>query len=451
MTDFARWALGFFIWGLITSFPVMSAPELQKGQLIRDSEIESTLKSYIIPIFLVAGLDPKELHLYIIVDPEINASASLRSSILIHTGLITKSSNVGQLIGVLAHETGHIADGHVVRTIGALEKARIPMVAAMVLGAAAGIMAGDSRAAAAIMLGGMETGRRSFLIYSRGQESAADQAAVKYLDALGWSSKGMMEFMQTLEQQELLSSDRQDPYLLTHPLSKDRVAFFKHHVEKSVYSNEAYTFDFRQRYERMKIKFIAFLQAPSKTLEDYSDSDPRLTFRYARAIALFRSHRLPDALKTINGLIKDHPKDPFFHELKGQMLFESGKVAEALPAYQKAVSLAPDADLMRILLAHVLIEQNQPRYDREAIEQLNKAKRSERESPMLWRMLAVAFGRTQQQDVAELMLAEQALAQGRKDIASRHAELALKKLPPGKKVERQRAQDILNEIQQENA
>ncbi|MEN8236774.1 MAG: M48 family metalloprotease [Pseudomonadota bacterium] len=451
MNRFVRWSLSFFILLLTTAFPVISAPELRKGQIIRDCEIESTLRDYIDPIFRVAKLNPKSLHLYIMVNPEINASASLGPSILINTGLITKSANVGELIGVIAHETGHIADGHVVRTFGALEKAQIPMIAALVLGAAAGVMAGDSRAAAAIMMGGMETGRRSFLIYSRGQESAADQAAVKYLDALGWSSKGMMQFMQVLEQQELLSSARQDPYLLTHPLSKDRVAFFKHHVEKSVYSNEAYPFDFRQKYDRMKIKIMAFSQAPNKILEKYPASDTTLISQYARAIALFRSHRLPEAIETINRLIEDRPKDPFFYELKGQMLFESGKVTEALPIYKKAVSLAPDAGLMRILLAHVLIEQNQSRYDRQAIEQLNKAKRSEQENPLLWRMLAVAYGRTQQKDVAELMLAEQALTEGRKEHASRHAELALKKLPVVKKVERQRAQDILNEIKQESA
>ncbi len=303
MANFTSWISKVFVLTLAISVPVMSAPELRKGQFIRDSEIESTLKDYITPIFRVAKLDPEELHLYIMVNQEINASAGLRSSILIHTGLITKSTNVGQLIGVLAHETGHIADGHVVRTQAALEKAQIPMVAALVLGAAAGVMAGDSRAAAAIMMGGMETGRRTFLKYSRGQESAADQAAVKYLDALGWSTEGMMQFMQTLEQQELLSSEHQDPYLLSHPLSKDRIAFFKHHVAKSVYSNEAYPFDLRQKYARMKIKIIAFLQDPNKTLAQYPDSDSALTSRYARAIALFRSHRLPEAINTINGTI----------------------------------------------------------------------------------------------------------------------------------------------------
>ena len=430
----------------------MSAIDIKKGQLIRDSEIESALKDFIYPIFKVAGLDSKKLQIYLIVDPDINAAATLGSSIIIHTGLITKTDHVGQVIGVFAHETGHIADGHVVRTIGFIQKAQMSsMILSALLGTAIGVATGRPDAGLGVFLGGMEAGQQSFLIYSRGQESSADQAAIKYMDQLGYSSQGIMEIMETFTQQDLLSSAHQPAYMRTHPLSRERLDFFRHHLATSPYSHTPFPLKTQQEYARIKIKIEAFLHPPEQILAKYTQTDSTLTARYARAIALFRNNQLSEALQTIDDLIKEHPKDPYFYELKGQMLFESGKVEAALPAYRTAVQLAPHPSLIRLLLAHVLIELNKSQYNREAIKQLELAKKTEEDSTMLWRLLAVAYGREQRKDLAELMLAEQASREGRTGYAKRHAEKALKDLPQSDRAARQRAQDILNDIQENHA
>lgn len=432
--------------GVFLSEKTFATQEIQRGSFIRDAEIEDTFKDFLTPIFQVAGLDPKRMHIFLIMSPEINAAASLNFSLFINTGLVMESKNASQVIGVLAHETGHIAGEHMIRTEAAMKKATIPMIASVLLGTAVSVATGRSDAGMAIMLGGQHAGEAVFLHYSRGQESAADQAAVKYLDKLGWPTKGLLEFMEVLEKQDLLSSRQQDPYRLTHPLTKDRVNFLRHHVEKSPHSQSSIPAILQARYSRMKAKLGAFTVPPGHTLAKISSKDASVEGRYARAIALYRGHKLPEALITIDSLITEFPDDPYFYELKGQMLFESGRVQDALPAYKKAVAFKPESDLIRMMYAQTLIETQKPEANTEAIDELNKVKDAEKGNPMLWRLLAIAYGRKQNMGMSSLMLAEQALAEGDMKRATYQAERAIKQLSSSEKPAKQRAQDILNEV-----
>jgi predicted Zn-dependent protease len=339
-----------------------AAPPLQTGSFIRDAEIEATLHEYITPLFRVAKLDPKSLNLYVIVNPEINASASIRYSIFINTGLLLESKTPEQVIGVLAHETGHIAGGHISRTEGAMGKATLAAMAAMALGTAAAIASNSSDAAMASILGGMSMAQGIVFHYSRGQEGTADSSGVHYLDDLKWSSRGLLEFMQMLEKQEYLSPDQQDVYMRTHPFSRDRVDFLKQHLKNSPYANNHLPQDFYKKYDRMIAKLSAYLEPPGKTLLAYRATDQSVKARYARAIAFYRENNFPEASKQLDGLIHEFPRDPYFHEIKGQFMFEQGRLDDALTSYKQAIEIKPMNLLFTSLTLKLLLKKISPKW-----------------------------------------------------------------------------------------
>lgn len=418
---------------------LQAAKTLATGTLIRDAEIESILHDFIEPLFRTAGLDPTSLNLYIVVNPEINAAASTRYSIFMNTGLILQSKNPEQIIGVLAHETGHIAGGHISRFESLMGKASLSVMASMVLGAAA-VLAGSPEAGMTAMMGGLAMAQGLVFHYSRGQEGTADSSAVRYLDQLHWSSKGLLEFMQVLARQEYLSPDQQDLYLRTHPFSHDRVDFIRHHIQASPYTNNRLPEDFYLKYDRMIAKLSAYIDPPGKTLLSYNASDLSIKSRYARAIALYRSGKFEDSLKELDSLIQEYPKDAFFNELKAQFLFEHGRLNEASSFYQKAMILNPSAPLIRLSYAQTLIEKNQPALLTPAIQELKIVLKHEEENPFAWRLLATAYGRQGEQGLSSLALAEEALISDKPDLALKHAKRAQHLLKSGQ--DQLRAADI---------
>lgn len=417
----------------------MGAQIIQEGMTIRDAEIEETLIDFTSPIFQVAGLKPENLKIFIIADSDINAFATTEYSIFLNTGLILKSKTPEQIIGVLAHETGHIAGGHLAGREGMASKATTMAMAGMVLGVAA-ILAGNADAGAGLMMGGMSIAQNTFLHYNRGQEGSADSAGVKYLDKLQWSSKGFYEFMQTLEKQELLSSERQDLYMRSHPFSHDRVEFLKTHISHSPYTQKNLPDRFYTSYKRILAKLEAFLQPSGQTFLKYGQNNTSVEARYARAIAYYRSNKIIEALNQIEKLLHDYPKDPYFWELKGQINFENGHISDAIQAYQRAKDLKPEAALIRLSYAQVILEANTESYNREAIRELNKVLQKEKENPFTWRLLAIAHGRQKNIGVSALYLAEEALAIGKYDLAVNQAKRAEHLLSSGP--EKIRAEDI---------
>jgi predicted Zn-dependent protease len=265
--------------------------------------------------------------------------------------------------------------------------------------------------------------------YSITQEASADHAAMTFLDASGQSARGLLQFFQVLQGEEMLAGIREDPYLRTHPLTAQRIDYLRNHVEHSRFSNVPDSQTNIDLLKRIKVKLDAFVSPPASTLAAYPEKDQSVLARYARAIAYYRTPKLDKALPTIDGLIRDYPNDPYYRELKGQMLFENGRIAEAVQPYEDAVRLAPTAPLLRISLAQVYIESNDPKVNKRAIAYLNDAMRTEDKEAQGWHLLATAYGRDNQIGMAALSLAEEGLAAGKKKDAQQQAVRAKALLP----------------------
>jgi predicted Zn-dependent protease len=381
--------------------------------LLRDTEIEGDIHTMVTPIWTAAGLDPDAVHVYLIDDDQINSFVAGGQNIFINSGLLEHAKTPNMLIGVLAHETGHIALGHLTRAAEAMRNASIEGIVAMVLGAAAAVASHSDESGAALLPAPL-VAERAWLRYSVTQEASADQAALDFLDRTHQSARGLLKFFETLQTEQLLEGDHLDPYLRDHPLTSQRIEYVREHVAHSPYSNVPDPPQYVAMLKLIKMKLAAFLSPPGTTLARYPDSDHSLLARYARAIAYYRIPDLDKALPIIDGLIRDDPHNPFFEELKGQMLFENGRVKEAIAPYDAAVRLDPGAALLRISRAQVYIESHEARLDKAAIADLNEALRSEDKDSAPWHLLAIAYGRDGQMGKAALALAEEGLAAGKK-------------------------------------
>lgn len=434
-----RAALATALFAVLVTAAAPPAAAQQRISFIRDAEVESTIRAYATPLFVAAGLDPTAIRVHLVNDRSLNAFVANGLNMFVNTGLLIRADNAGQVIGVIAHETGHITGGHLVRIRDGMRDAMAESIVALVLGAAAAI-AGAGDAGMAIITGGTQLAERGILRYTRDMESSADQAGVNLLDKTGQSSAGFYEFLEILADQELVAVGRQDPYLRTHPITRDRVEFVRNHTEHSRYANTPIRPEFAERHRRMRAKLQGYLD-PVRALQVYKADDPSIEARYGRAIAFSRRPDYPQSLALFDALIAERPNDPYFLEAKAQTLFESGKAAEAMPFYEKAVALADKEPLLRIDLARVQLALEKPEYLKPAISHLEYARRFEESSGELWRLLAVAYGRDNQLGMATLAQAERAMLSGRRTEARVLAERAEKMLPTGTPSSL-RAQDI---------
>jgi predicted Zn-dependent protease len=429
--------------GAVLALLPYAAARAQTVSLIRDAEIEETLRQISGPILDAAGLGHNSVRLYIVSDPQLNAFVAGGSNLFLNTGLLMRTENVGQIAGVVAHEVGHIAGGHLSRVVGAQRRAAAEMILATVLGAAAAV-AGSPGLGTAIITGGQSYAQSNLMRFSRSQEQAADQAAVSYLDRAAISSAGLAEFFKILENQNILAVSRSNPYLQTHPLTRDRMRFVENHVAGEGGRFSDLPPGWALAHGRMVVKLQAFLLEPQDVLQRYQANDTLLG-RYAKAIALYRLPDLPAALEAIDGLLAEHPDDPYFHELKGQMLFENGRIAEALGPYRRAVELRPDAPLLRVGLAQALIEGGAPGANAEAIAHLEEAVGREPTNAGAWRLLGIAQGRDGLEGVSNLSLAEYALLIGKQEDARLYARRAEARMEPSNPAWL-RLQDVLRVI-----
>ncbi len=358
---------------LAASLALARPARAQDISMLRDAEIENIIRTYATPIFVAAGLDPEAVHIYIVNDPQLNSFVAGGQNLFLNSGTILRSESPNQLVGIMAHETGHMAGGHLARSEEALRHATIQNIIALVVGAAAGAASGNGGVAAAAVLGGASMAQRSYLQFSITQEASADQAALRFLDTTKQSARGLLQFFEILEQEELLSGAHEDPYLRTHPLTSQRVDYVREHVLHSPYSDVPDPPDWIEMHKRMRAKLAAFLGAPSQVLAGLKPDDNSVATRYARAIALYRMPDLDHALPIIDGLLHDYPRDPYFHELKGQMLFENGRIAEAVGPYEEAVKLEPELALLRIEVGQVQLETNTDALVTKALTNLNEA------------------------------------------------------------------------------
>ena len=396
--------------------------------VIRDVEIENILKEYGEPIWQAAGINPESVNVIIINDPTFNAFVAGGQNIFFHTGLLQAADTPEQLIGIIAHETGHISGGHLVRGSSAMKEASAEAILSMVLGTAAAVLSGDPGAGAAVITGGQSIAQRSILSFSRAQESSADAAGMRFLDGAKLTSKGLKEFLEKLSGQELLPVDRQVEYTRTHPLTQVRIDAVRYHVQQSAFSDSKASKHIYDLHERMRAKLLGYLK-PESALLRYAEKDTRLSARYARAIAHYRKGDVDKAEKAMLALTKEEPNNPYFYELMGQIYFENGDMGNAINAYKRAVELKPDAGLIEASYGHALLEGQNSRNIDEAIEHLNESLKIEPRESSTWRLLATAWGRKNDEGMVAYCLAEEALSKG--DIGSAHkiAERALKLLP----------------------
>ena len=375
-------------------------------RLIRDAEIERTIRAYASPVYGATGLSADEVKVYLINDNRLNAFVAGGQNIFLNTGLLIRAENAGQVIGVVAHEAGHIAGGHLVRLRAAVREAQIKQVIAFILGAGAAIAAKDARAGAATISLGGKIAEGTFLKYTRAHERAADQFAVTAMDRAGISARGLLAFMQVIESQELMISARQDPYVRTHPITSERIAFLRAHIARSPVSDRPLPARFVEMHARMRAKLVGFINPTDEVFRIYSQSNTSMASRYARAIARHRNAETAKAIALIDGLIKERPKDPFFHELKGQISFESGRIPEAVVSYRKAVQLAPSESLIRVGLAQALVAVGSQAQLRQALTHLRVAVRGDDAHPLAWRLLGITYGKLGRIGEASWALAE---------------------------------------------
>jgi predicted Zn-dependent protease len=417
-------------------FRAACAQQGQRLNLIRDAEIENTIRTFVIPIWQVAGLNPEAVSIVLVQDGSLNAFVAGGQRIFINTGLIMRTSRPNQLIGVLAHETGHISGGHLARMHEELSALSTLQILEAILGA--GAIAGSAVSGGTMGRGGpmgsTGTGKPpvpgsllAFLKYTQTQENAADQAAISFLDKTKQSPKGTVEFLRVLEREERVQVGRRDAYLTTHPLTPDRISTFELAAGRSPYVDTPDSPRFVEMHARMVAKLWGFV-APDAALQRYVEGDRAVAPRYARAIALYRKGALGSALLTIDGLLKEYPNDPYFHELRGQMLYENGRANESIPSYKRAVQLN-GAGVMKIDYARALLETNTPENDREAIRNLEIARQTEAESFDLWRMLAAGYSRQNNSGMTSLARAEMAVLRGNRSEAQSHAAAAVSQLP----------------------
>lgn len=402
----------------------------QRISLIRDAETENTIREYATPIFQAAGLAAGDVEIYIVRESAINAFVAGGQKVFMNTGLIFRSESASQIIGVLAHETGHITGGHLSRIQDELKGANAIQILSMVLGAAAAV-AGKGEAGMAVIGTGATIAQSNVLSFSRAQESAADQAGLNFLERSGYSAKGMLEFFEILSGQELLSQNRQSPYVRTHPLTRERVDTVRASLQNARYAKAQVPPEFERMHKRIKAKLFAFIEQPTRTFQIYKETDNSEAARYARAVAYYRVPDLAKALPLIDGLIAEFPDDPYYREMKGQMLFENGRIQEAVASYGEAVSLLPTSALIRVGYAQAQLELDQPAMTRDAMSHLQAAVHVDRDIGLAWRLLAIAHGREGRVGEAALALAEQAMVDGRRMDAAQQATRAMRLLKEG--------------------
>lgn len=414
----------------------------QAQSLIRDAEIEEMLVDFSSPIIRAAGLTPENVDIYIVNDSSLNAFVTRGQNIFFHTGLINESGSPNQLKGVIAHEVGHIAGGHIVRSDYGQRSAYAAALIAAGIGLAA-ILAGEGAAGGLILAGApQQYGTFEALAYSRVNEASADQYAAQYLERTQQSSEGLIHFFEKFRYQEVLSQARRYPYFRGHPLSSDRIDNLRDVTAESPHygkiDDEASTY----RLEMAKAKLRGFLDSPQIVFSQYPPEDISDFALYARSVAYYRSADLKNGIKEIDTLIERQPDNPFFHELKAQILFESGKARDSIPSSEKALELKPDSALLETALARSLTDSTQPKDLNRAVDLFKSALRKEPNNGFAWYSLSQAYGRLNQEAYAKYAIAEQAYHTGDVRRARAFASRAQRDLPRASPQWR-RASDII--------
>jgi predicted Zn-dependent protease len=419
--------------------------------LIRDAETEKFLRDLANPVFLAAGLKPENINIYIVNDNSLNAFVSGGQNIFFNTGLIRKYKTPDTLIGVLAHETGHITGGHLARSGEGSESAQGAMILSYLLGVGA-IIGGAPDAGSALILGGSQTAQRLFMKFTRTQEEAADQYAIAYLEKMSYPANGLIELLEFFDSQLIGYKGQIDEYLISHPVSRKRIDVLKDRTSSWNFSNKKINGDLQKQMDRVIAKLEGFIDNQDLLLLKYQN-DKSENSNYIKSIALFRQGKISQSLELLEPIIANNPSDGFLYELKGQILFESGAIQEAVLAYNQAIKLIPAGyyDMAKIsFAASILSLKTSDTYlINLAIKNLESAKRTENKTPLLYKYLADAYNKSGDEGRSYLALAEYSFLIGEKDKTKKYAKEAKNKLKKSDKVALLRVDD-LNELMKED-
>jgi predicted Zn-dependent protease len=418
------------------SLPIRAHAQEASLPIIRDSEIEQLLRDYSQPILRVAGLGQRNIRVVIINDRSFNAFVIDAKRIFINAGAVMEAETPNQIIGVLAHESGHIAGGHLSKMRGELANAQTAAILATLLGVGAVVatarsgnnVGGNPMAA---IVGPQNAIMRSLLSYQRQQEDQADRAGVNFLTLAHQSPKGMYDTFKRMADQQLFVAHYADPYLQSHPMANERIANLAEVAHTSPYWDKKDPPELQQRHDLARAKLFGYMDRPDAVARRYPLSDTSLAARYARAVSGYRHGDLRNALAQIDSLIQTQPSNPYFYELKGQALVEAGHGQEAVAPLRRAISLAPDPTLIRVLLGQALVSTNDTHLADEAISNLRTAVQTDAEIPDAYDQLAMAYGHKGDIADADLASAQAAFNRGNFSTARQLAGRAKGRFPVG--------------------
>lgn len=422
---------------------VLGVQPVAAQSILRDAETEDFLQELSAPLVEAAGLEPGNVDIVLINDPSINAFVAGGQAVYLHSGLIDAAETANEVQGVVAHELGHITGGHIIRQGDGMAAANRISILSLIAGLGAAL-AGAGDAAMGVMMAGQRAAMGKFLAYNRGEESSADAAGAQYLSDAGISGRGSIAFFKKLQNQEFrygYSQSDEAAFTRTHPLSGDRIARLRDTYQRDPAWEAPDDARLERRFRRIKAKLSGYLEEPQRTLNSFPASDTGVPARYARAFAYHKAARVDQALAETDALIAQDPDDPYFLELRGQVLLESGRAEEALVSLRRATELTRAEPLIATLFGHALIATEDRDNYAEAEEVLRAAVAKDRYNPFAWYQLGVVYAARGDMPRARLASAEQQVMNREYAMALRSAQAAEAGLPEGTP-DWLRAQDI---------
>jgi len=411
----------------------LAVQPLAAQSILRDAETEAYLKEISAPLIEAAGLQAHNVDIVLIGDSTINAFVAGGQAVYIHSGLIEAADDTNELQGVIAHELGHIVGGHVIRSGEGATGATAITLLSLLLGAAAAA-AGSADAGMGVMMAGQQAAMGKYLAFNRVQESSADAAGLTYLNKAGISGKGMLSFFLKLRKEEFRYASTYaeiDPFMQTHPISGDREATLQADVVRSAAYGAKTSPALEAKFKRIKAKLIGYMDDPTSALRKYPETDKSQAAHYARAYAWHRGAYPDKAVEEVDKLVASSPGDPYYRELQGQILLESGKPKESLASLRLAVQGARGSPLISALLGHALLATEDPANLAEARDVLKVSVARDRDNPFAWYTLGMAYARLGDEARAQLATAERYALIGDTGRAMANAEAAMQRIPRG--------------------
>jgi predicted Zn-dependent protease len=417
-----------------------AAQDDQGPQVLRDTETERMFNEMARPLIIAGGLDPNSVHVVLLNDPEINAFVDKGQTVYVQSGLLEAADNVNQLQGVVAHELGHVIAGDSIRSAQGEKKATGITILSLILGAAA-IAAGAGDAGYGVLMAGQRAALGEMLAFTRVQEATADATGSRLLSKSGISGKGMLDFFGKLQREEYrLAIYSKDSFDSDHPLTSERIQALEQKLKADPAWNKPTDPKLEASFQRVKAKLLGYINPRQATIK-YPESDQSVPAHYARAYAYHLGGYPEKAVAEADALLATDAKDPFFLELKGQILLEGGKPAEALPVLREATRLSGEAPMIAAMLGHALVATEDPKNFAEAKQILKVAVNRDNEDPFAWYQLGIIYDHEGDTGRASLATAERSNLEGDTKLALASAQMALKGIPPGSP-DYLRAQDI---------